>query len=65
MAVANSAGKVEVIDRRRVAITTPGTPGANQPYHFAESSKFQRRRSSLETVLRLQNASPWRLSGMS
>jgi hypothetical protein len=37
VAVSNSAGTVEVIDRRRVAITTPGTPGANQPYHFAEN----------------------------
>jgi len=37
VAVSNSAGAVEVIERRRVAITTPGTPGANQPYHFAEN----------------------------
>ena len=37
MAVSNSGGTVEVIDRRRVAITSPGTPGANQPYHFAEN----------------------------
>src|SRR5579864_8356796 len=37
VAVSNSAGTVEVIDRRRVAITTPGTLGANQPYHFAEN----------------------------
>jgi hypothetical protein len=36
VAVSNIAGSVEVIDRRRVAITVPGTPGANQPYHFAE-----------------------------
>jgi hypothetical protein len=37
VAVSNSAGTMEVIDRRRVAVTTPGTPGANQPYHFAEN----------------------------
>src|SRR5260370_42436697 len=36
VAVSSSAGTVEVIDRRRITITTPGTPGANQPYHFAE-----------------------------
>jgi hypothetical protein len=36
VAVSNSAGSVEVIDRRRVAITVPGTTGANQPYHLAE-----------------------------
>src|SRR5260370_41808253 len=37
VAVSRSAGTVDVIDRRRITITTPGTPGANQPYHFAES----------------------------
>ena len=37
VAVSNSGGTVEVIARRRVAITSPGTPGANQPYHFAEN----------------------------
>jgi hypothetical protein len=37
VAVSNSTGTVEVIDRRRVAITALGTPGANQPYHFAEN----------------------------
>ncbi len=36
VAVANSDGAVEVLERRRVAVTIPGTPGANQPYHFAE-----------------------------
>jgi hypothetical protein len=46
VAVSNNAGTVEVIDRRRVSLTTPGTPGANQPYHFAgnlelpEAEKF-------------------------
>src|SRR5438105_11476398 len=37
VAVSNSAGTVEVIARRRVTITPPGAPGANQPYHFAEN----------------------------
>ena len=37
VAVSNNAGTVEVIDRRRVALTAPGTPGANQPHHFAEN----------------------------
>jgi hypothetical protein len=40
VAVANSAGTVEVIERRRIALTIPGTPGANQPYHFAEKLKL-------------------------
>jgi len=37
VAVSNSAGAVEVIERRRVAIINPGTSGAKQPYHFAQS----------------------------
>jgi hypothetical protein len=36
VAVANSAGTVEVIERRRIAITIPRAPGTIQPYHFAE-----------------------------
>jgi hypothetical protein len=40
VAVSNSAGTVEIIERRRIAITTPGTPGANKPYHFAENLDF-------------------------
>ncbi len=28
---------MEVIERRRIALTTPGTPGAIQPYHFAKN----------------------------
>jgi hypothetical protein len=37
VAVANSAGTVEIIDRRRIAVTAPGMPGAKQPYHFAKT----------------------------
>ncbi|MFZ0736716.1 MAG: hypothetical protein WCA98_07350 [Candidatus Acidiferrales bacterium] len=37
VAVTNNAGTVEIIERRRVAVITPGTPGAKQPYHFAEN----------------------------
>lgn len=37
VAVFNNAGTVEVVDRRRLAVTAPGTPGAIQPYHFAEN----------------------------
>jgi hypothetical protein len=36
VAVTNTAGTVEVIERRRVAVTAPGAPGAIQPYHFAK-----------------------------
>ena len=37
VAVTNNAGTVEIIERRRVAVIIPGTPGAKQPYHFAEN----------------------------
>ncbi|HEY4741595.1 MAG TPA: hypothetical protein VIH76_13450 [Candidatus Acidoferrales bacterium] len=36
VAVSHQAGKVEVIDRRRITLTPPGAPGAIQPYHFAK-----------------------------
>ncbi|MGO9126228.1 MAG: hypothetical protein ACLP6G_15255 [Terriglobales bacterium] len=38
--VLHSAGMVEIIDRRSVAIAPPGTPGAKQPFHFAENLKL-------------------------
>jgi len=41
VAVSNRAEALEVIDRRRVTVTTRGTPGANQPYHFAENLEVQ------------------------
>jgi len=28
------------LERRRITVTIPGTPGANQPYHFAEKLQF-------------------------
>jgi hypothetical protein len=37
VAVSNNAGTVEVIDRRRIVVIPPGTPGAKQPYHSAEN----------------------------
>jgi hypothetical protein len=41
VAVSKRAEALEVIDRRRVTVTTPGTPGANEPYHFAENLEVQ------------------------
>jgi hypothetical protein len=49
VAVSNSAGTVEVIERRRVAITTPGTRGANQPYHFAKNLELPEAETFLRT----------------
>jgi hypothetical protein len=40
VAVSNNSGTVEVIDRRRISVTIPGTPGAIQPYHFAVNLKL-------------------------
>jgi hypothetical protein len=37
MAVCLNEGRAEILERRRIVVTTPGIPGANQPYHFAES----------------------------
>jgi hypothetical protein len=57
VAVANSTGTVEVIKRRRIALTIPGTPGASQPYHFAEKLKLAEAEKflgdSFETAKRL------------
>lgn len=36
LAVSGKPGAVEVIDRKRIVIIDPKTPGASQPYHFAQ-----------------------------
>lgn len=38
--VSGSPSTVDVIDRRRIAITGPNIAGANQPYHFAQGQKL-------------------------
>ena len=37
VAVSSKAGVPDLIHRRRVGMTVTGTPGANQPYHFARN----------------------------
>jgi hypothetical protein len=37
VAVAGNATSVDLMDRRRIVITDPKVPGANQPYHHAAS----------------------------
>jgi hypothetical protein len=37
VAVSNSAGTIEVVERRRVAVIPAGTSGVKQPYHFAKT----------------------------
>jgi hypothetical protein len=37
VAVSNSAGSIEVVERRRIVVTSTGMLGVNQPYHFAEN----------------------------
>lgn len=41
VAVSSRANALEVIERRRVAVTTPTSPGGNQPYHFAANLELQ------------------------
>src|SRR6267143_6650973 len=38
--VSGSPSTVDVIDRRRIAITDPNIAGASQPYHFAQGQKL-------------------------
>jgi hypothetical protein len=40
VAVGGDADEAEVIERRRIAITNPATPGATQPYHHASNLEF-------------------------
>jgi hypothetical protein len=47
VAVSNNSGAVEVLDRRRISVTIPGTPGAIQPYHFVENFKLPEAESFL------------------
>lgn len=35
VALSNAAGKIEVIERRRIVVISESAPGAKQPYHFA------------------------------
>ena len=37
MAVSGDADSAEIMDRRRIVVTDPKVPGANQPYHYAEN----------------------------
>lgn len=39
--VSGSPAEVEIIDRRRIAITNPNIAGANQPYHFAQRHNLE------------------------
>lgn len=35
VAVSGDAGSVSVVDRRRIVVVDPATPGGKQPYHYA------------------------------
>ena len=37
-----TGGKIEIIDRRRIVVIDPKSPGAKQPYHFAENMELAR-----------------------
>jgi hypothetical protein len=38
--VSGAAADVEIIDRKRIAITAPAIAGAKQPYHFAQTQSL-------------------------
>jgi hypothetical protein len=40
VAVSGNSAAVDVVERRRIAITDPNIAGANQPYHFAQGQKL-------------------------
>jgi hypothetical protein len=42
IALAEGGGAVEILERRRIALTDPETAGANQPYHFVEEWNLPR-----------------------
>src|SRR5437667_3650490 len=37
VAISGDADSAEIMDRRRIVVTDPKVPGANQPYHYAEN----------------------------
>jgi hypothetical protein len=56
VAVSMSAGKVEVIERRRIVVVPAGAPGAIQPYHFAKSLKLPQAETFLAESLSVSEA---------
>jgi hypothetical protein len=55
VAVSNDAGTVEIVERRRVAVVSPGTTGAVQPYHFAKNLELPKAEQFLESSLANSN----------
>jgi hypothetical protein len=49
VAVTGRPGSVRVLDRRRIVIADPQTPGAKQPYHFAEKLELGAAEKHLES----------------
>lgn len=58
VALSNDTGTVEVIERRRVTVAIPETPGGKQPYHFAENFELPK----AEKFLRIRFADSKRLA---
>jgi len=44
VAVAGTRGSIEVVDRRRIELSTSKAPGPRQPYHEAEGQKIEKAR---------------------
>lgn len=50
VAVAGSAGGIEIVARRRIELADPAIPGAKQPYHEAEGLSPQEARALLDRL---------------
>ena len=48
VAVCFDAGKVEIIERRRIEVIDAASPGAKQPYHFAKDLEISRASKFIE-----------------
>ena len=51
VAVSVNANSIEVLERRRMAVTAPGNPGVNQPYHYAAKLETAKSESHIANCL--------------
>jgi hypothetical protein len=47
VAVSGDGDSLEILDRKRIVVTDPTTPGANQPYHYAANLGVQESESHI------------------
>jgi len=58
VAVSQTAGALEVVERRRIVVIEPKIPGTKQPYHFSERLDFPEAEKFLTECF----AASWRLA---